>query len=680
VITNRAFSVSRFMVCAALCAQASGCGADDPAREPESGTDTSTATACNLVRAGGPWWNLTFTAQTRTFHADFDVTPSAANVDAVVGLSNGSAASFAKLAAVVRFNPAGQIDVRAGSEYRADAAYPYQANTAYHVHMDVNVAAHTYSVRVGPTSLAYSQPIATNYPFRTEQASVAQLSNVASKVDSATGSVQVCGFEVGPGNFTTDGCLQAAAGDGMLSMQMPDATVLDTVDFSATPSAQNVDAVIGFSAGNAAGFNDLATAVRFAPNGVIDARDGDTYRADYARNYGTTETSFRVVADVSSHTYSVLDNSYSELARQYHFRTSQQSIAHLDHLNVIVDGTAGSVKVCAHRRAPSTDIAYSREGTTAVAPLADDGAYLSDGSSVTHVDAAGRVLATNSSVGGKLVADANGNVLVVRLQTTALHVEKLGPDLRSVMTKDFVVPEYSYLSGMGAGNGHFGFALVYGDMVTVYGDTSNGGFDALFTAPGNAAGFAGDAPVVGFGDFSSNSVRITQLTRAGAVTWSRAFSGNAEITSIAVDPTGAVVFGGRLYGSIDFGGGPLYYSPYGPEGGSNAYVAKLSATGAYVFAVGTGDSHVKSVATNGSRIEATGDYETQFYYLRRHTFDANGNEIASVGVPGLAVANAEDWGFGDAVAMSPSGRVWWNLRMSWPTHFTTWPFMVVTSK
>src|SRR5581483_360226 len=56
------------------------------------------------------WQNVSFAPQTGGFEAKFDATPSAANMDGVIGLSNGPASGFNSLAAIVRFNNTGTID------------------------------------------------------------------------------------------------------------------------------------------------------------------------------------------------------------------------------------------------------------------------------------------------------------------------------------------------------------------------------------------------------------------------------------------------------------------------------------------------------------------------------------------------------------------------------------------
>ena len=84
----------------AVCAGCDGIAGDNGA--------SSESTVCTAV--GTTWWNQAFPEQTTTFHAEFSATPSRNNIDAVVGLSNGSATAWTKLAAIVRFSPTGVID------------------------------------------------------------------------------------------------------------------------------------------------------------------------------------------------------------------------------------------------------------------------------------------------------------------------------------------------------------------------------------------------------------------------------------------------------------------------------------------------------------------------------------------------------------------------------------------
>jgi hypothetical protein len=148
---------------------------------------------CYTATAGGGWLNNSFASQANAFTAEWDATPLATGVDAVMALSNDAQTSFAGFAYLVRFNAAGLIDARDGGIYHAANMIMYAANTTYHFRLAVNVTAHTYSVYVTPTG-GSEQTVALNYAFRTEQQSVTSLNNYGLIVDSTVGSARLCNF------------------------------------------------------------------------------------------------------------------------------------------------------------------------------------------------------------------------------------------------------------------------------------------------------------------------------------------------------------------------------------------------------------------------------------------------------------------------------------------------------
>jgi len=157
------------------------------------------AAPCQTATAGGNWINNSFTLQSATFTAEWDATPLAENIDAVLGLSNGTQSSFTSFACLVRFNTSGTIDARDGSSYRSASMMPYAPNTSYHFRLSVNVPAHTYSIYVTPAG-GTEQVLGTNYAFRTEQSTLGSLNNYGLIVDSTTGSARVCNFAVSGSN------------------------------------------------------------------------------------------------------------------------------------------------------------------------------------------------------------------------------------------------------------------------------------------------------------------------------------------------------------------------------------------------------------------------------------------------------------------------------------------------
>jgi Big-like domain-containing protein/polysaccharide lyase-like protein/purple acid phosphatase-like protein len=154
---------------------------------------SNTGTSCQT--SGASWQNQAFAPQSGRLTAQFDVAPNANNSDGVAGLTPGNAATFTDLAAIVRFNTAGNIDARNGAAYAALAPIPYVGGTTYRVRMVVDIPAHTYSVYVTPSG-GSEQTVGLNYAFRSEQAGANTLSALASFTGS--GILQVCNLTIGP--------------------------------------------------------------------------------------------------------------------------------------------------------------------------------------------------------------------------------------------------------------------------------------------------------------------------------------------------------------------------------------------------------------------------------------------------------------------------------------------------
>lgn len=124
-------------------------------------------------------------AQTGSFTAEFDVSPSISPANMVAGLSPGAATGYSGMACLVRFNSSGKIDARNGGAYTTGTV-SFPANTVHHVRLAVNVPAHTYSAYVTPAG-GSEQTIGTNLAFRTEQASATSLNNATFNVNASPG-------------------------------------------------------------------------------------------------------------------------------------------------------------------------------------------------------------------------------------------------------------------------------------------------------------------------------------------------------------------------------------------------------------------------------------------------------------------------------------------------------------
>ena len=157
---------------------------------------TSAASSAFDVTVTAAWSNFSFPTQTGTFTASFDATPSLADADIVIGLSPTTAVAYTDLAAIVRFNDTGTIDVRNGSAYEAAVSVPYSAGTNYHFVLVVNLSTDTYSVYVTPQG-GSQIALATNYAFRTEQATDTSLTDVG-EYSTTAGTAPVLNFSIGP--------------------------------------------------------------------------------------------------------------------------------------------------------------------------------------------------------------------------------------------------------------------------------------------------------------------------------------------------------------------------------------------------------------------------------------------------------------------------------------------------
>src|SRR5437867_1042864 len=202
------------------------------------GTTTSTAPSC--WASAGAWQNVAIPSPAGAFEAQFDATPTTANMNGVVGLANGPAADWTTLAAIVRFNPTGTIDARNGGDYAAATAIPYTPGTTYHFRLDVNLPAHTYDIYVTPAG-ASERLLGSRFAFRTEQAAVNLLNNLG--VYTTAGSETVCNLKVAA--WTPP--LPAPVASVTMSPAATTVSVGATVQFTATLKAASGQVLTGRS-------------------------------------------------------------------------------------------------------------------------------------------------------------------------------------------------------------------------------------------------------------------------------------------------------------------------------------------------------------------------------------------------------------------------------------------------
>jgi hypothetical protein len=615
--------------------------------------------ACTAAQAGGGWVNRPFVAQPSTFDVEFVATPSASPIDAVVGLSRGAATTFTALAAIVRFNPAGTIDVRSGSTYVADTRLAYAAGTAYHFHLEIDVTAHIYSVFIDTGG----QPIglARGYSFRTEQAQVGQLDNLAIEVDSAGGRLQVCGLRITP--IDAAGCPIAEAGLGFLdhSVGHPGSVVVSS-EFIAKPD-RVLDGVIGLSESGAVSFDDLAATVRLSPDGVIDARDGERYRADVGVAYAAGQPQrIRIVANVPLRTFSVYVANDSQpsvqLAHDYAFRTTQSTATFLGNLDAVIDSTSGALSMCNMIDMISIGVRLAREGNYAVAPLPGNTneALMSTATTTLHLGANGSVRA-QIAAGGLVAVDPAGQVYLARITGSDLVVEAYTAGLALRWSRSFP-----------AGAGHRALAIGSdGTSVVAAAGPVGGGVDLVKrwlvdgTESTTATGPMADVVAIGPGGYALGSaingtVAVSKWTFGrGTPDWTRSWQNSAHIDAIALTPGGGVGFAGTFSGPASFGGPTI--TPIAPGG---VFVAALSASGDHVFTRSLASIAVRGLGANGPVIAVS-------------TLRLPGvPELINLDSQGQTIFNEEGrTGFGSdgdagTVAVGPSGRVYWNFAEAWP--------------
>ena len=119
--------------------------------------------------------NIAVPTESGFFTLTFDVKPLNAPMDAFMGMAPFKADSHVDLATMVRFSPAGIIDVRDGDVYRSVEQLRYVANKTYRVQMDINPSTKTYTVKVTPEG-GTTVKVAQSFRFRTEQRNASSVS------------------------------------------------------------------------------------------------------------------------------------------------------------------------------------------------------------------------------------------------------------------------------------------------------------------------------------------------------------------------------------------------------------------------------------------------------------------------------------------------------------------------
>ena len=310
----------------------------------------SAATCTTATPGAAQWQNIGFTPQTGVFTIKLQAQPKASPGDTLVALAQGPQSRWSGLAAIVRFNNAGTIDVRDGSVYRADRSLQYAAGDVFDLRISVDMSTKTYSVYLRALGGGTWVNLATDYKFRTEQQAASQLDTFVTEAE--VGEIKSCVNEPSPWVEATPGAAQwqnrRLMGD--VISDLPGRVM----SWEVRPMAANSDALFALSYGQQTSWSGLATIVRFNSSGTIDVRNGDHYTADNVVAYQPNRT-YRIHMYVSmrgdestgyDHSYGVdirlPTGEVVPIARNYRFRTEQQNVPRLN--NWVLEAEEGGIR------------------------------------------------------------------------------------------------------------------------------------------------------------------------------------------------------------------------------------------------------------------------------------------------------------------------------------------------
>jgi hypothetical protein len=675
------------LLCAVAVAPLLGCdgGAD------EAATNESTATSCAIESFDQAWWNQAFPEQTGKFHVELGADVTTPNMDVVVGLSDGAATKWASLAAIVRFNTQGTIDVRDGATYRADVAYTYYANTRYYLRFDVDVRTHRYSVWIkqwGEYSL-----LARDYAFRTEQAGVTRLTNVAAFINPATsanGSAEVCGFTVVADDTTGNNCLGSTAGGGFVNAVVTPSSTVSFVAFSAKAGQANMDGVVGVASGNVDAYEDFAASIRFFTNGYIEARDGAGYRADRPIAYVAGGSySFKLMVDLPSHTYSVFvagpgvdtefSDDYVRLASGYRFRPSQAGVASVDRIASVVASASGSVDACgiAGGPHPRHNVVSMRDGWFDLATRSDGAIAFADTFRTTLLDA-NNVPIGSVSTGGQVGADASGNVYTAQVIDGRLYVRAFSPSLAPLWTNSAFtagrIIDLAAMTPVGTAAISISDGAQYGAKPKYLAFHGAGGQYNLLELPSDtsAIGLGTSHFVLARAAESGYTFETRSYDNPYYTISSRAIPGNYWVTRVAVAPDASFVITGMLGGPMDFGDGEI--APFSHTDGGvywDQYIAVFAPDLALRFSERLTNT-VTGLVTNGRDIAVSYQTWTQLPYTDFRIFNQSGDVLRGSDEDSVV----GPWGDSGEIALADSGRMYWNIGAKFVApHGNGFPFL-----
>lgn len=476
--------------------------------------------------------------------------------------------------------------------------------------------------------------------------------------------------------LAASGCLTPTAGSGFSAMAVNPVGRFAVIEFTANASDPNLDGVIGFTSGATTGFDRLAMAVRFAPGGVIDVRNGGAYQADSVVPFSTGRTyPIRVIADLTSHTYSVYvqvsgapTGGVVRIAHGYAFRPSQSGVTGLDTLQAVVDGAAGSLSVCSAHTSGVTGPAFSREGHYTIRPIDGDTVLIGDGiSSTTKLGPNGEVLGEIPR-GGTAAVDEAGNIYLALVANGEVAMYAYTPDLALRWSRVESAPGATGVQSIAA---NADGAIIALGGATVRRFPADGSASLQIGLSGTRTAVARDGFVVA--TVSQNNISIDMHELTGAIVWQSSFQNTVTLFDATLDLDGRVVIAGHFTGSINFGG-PTLETAFNGESDVNSFAAGFArADGAHAFTNRVGAKFITGMGASGSSMVIAA--ERWITPIFPHLFHFGPDGGVTEGEPSTGFF--EQWGRSAGVALGPTGRMYWQRSMVWPgPNETPYPYLL----
>jgi hypothetical protein len=636
--------------------------------EPVENSRRAALGACVSADANSGFVNHELARQGGVFSLSFEATPTTAASDALVGMALGPADAYADLAAIVRFNRDGFIDARSGGSYRALSVIPYSAGVTRRVYISIDLIKRVYSARVD------DQELARDFAFRSEQASALALDSLALKVDEGD-ALSVCNIDL----YTSLACSSAAPGQGFVNTSLPPASPAFTVGFTAIPGAQNMDGVMGFSAGAASSFPALAGAVRFNPTGVIDALNGASYTPISDAAYvPSARHRFLMVADAVDHTYSVIGVDVDSITKGLSFRPQQSSVTSLGNFAQISDSAAGALTVCELKGGGAQGAAWIHEshrydyGSLSLA-ISNERPLISDATRTRVLDSLGHVT-REIPYGGSSVSDAQGNLYLLGkfegsydggtgpLYPTdgggGVYVSKYDAELRPIYTRVIgTAPEVGVKSPSADAQGHEAFVLY-----------SAGTSSAVKLDPSGETRWSSDSPVdaialnasgeILVGVRQADSLTLSKLNPLGHQIWTQTFpTQGVDVRGVVFSSRGDAAFWGDIDGQIEFGGD--IFRAGSSENGSLGLLGLLGPDGTpRSVGLTTMESIRRAISDSSGNLLVVGTSVNPDQW-RLDRYDSTGTLTATRGadelLPDLLLGASGD------VAVDSAGHVYWQF-------------------